>query len=84
MAYISYRIGNLQYQAEAKQLAFNTDTCTEAELINRCKELHFSEENTITQTVLAGEQINIGNVYRKYCKRICGLKTFNPSTTDIT
>ena len=41
-------------------------------------------KNTITQTVLAGEQINIGNIYRKYCKRICGLKTFNPSTTDIT
>lgn len=46
VAYISYKIGNLQYQVEAKQLTFNTDTCTEAELINRCKELHFSEENT--------------------------------------
>lgn len=25
---------------------FNTDTCTEEQLIARCKELHFSEENT--------------------------------------
>lgn len=41
-------------------------------------------KNTIPQTVLAGEQINIGNVYRKYCKRVCGLKAFNPSTTSIT
>lgn len=25
---------------------FNTDTCTESELIARCKQLHFSDENT--------------------------------------
>ncbi len=40
--------------------------------------------NTTSQTVLANAQINIGSVYRKYCKRINGLKTFNPTNTDIT
>ena len=29
-----------------KKSEFNTDTCTETELIERCKELRFSEENT--------------------------------------
>lgn len=46
MAYISYYIGNLQHQVEVKQSVFNTDDCTETELIKRCRELHFSEENT--------------------------------------
>lgn len=46
VAYISYYIGNLQHQIEVKQSVFNTDTCTETELIKRCRELHFSEENT--------------------------------------
>ena len=29
-----------------KNKEFNTDTCTEQQLIARCRELHFSEENT--------------------------------------
>lgn len=29
-----------------KETPFNTDTCTESELIERCKALHFSTENT--------------------------------------
>lgn len=36
---------NLKNELE-KHNQFSTDTCTEEELINRCKELHLSEENT--------------------------------------
>lgn len=57
-AYISYRAGVVQfklrdyayieprYNALIAPRQFNTDTATEAELITRCRELHFSEENT--------------------------------------
>lgn len=45
VAYISCLIGRLQYRANYKPKPFNTDTCSEDELLLRCKELHFSEEN---------------------------------------
>lgn len=32
--------------SENKRRTFNVDTCTESELIQRCKDLHLSEENT--------------------------------------
>lgn len=41
-------------------------------------------KNTTSQTVLTDGQINIGSVYRRYCKKINGLKAFNATTTDIT
>lgn len=42
-------------------------------------------KNVGTQTVLADGQINIGNVYRKFCKpNRCGVPTFNVTSTGIT
>lgn len=35
----------LKEKLESKK-EFNTETCTEKQLIERCRELHFSEENT--------------------------------------
>lgn len=41
--------------------------------------------NFTEQTVIANGQINIGNVYRKYCKRArSGLPTFATNGTSIT
>ncbi|MCM1437805.1 MAG: hypothetical protein NC131_01145 [Roseburia sp.] len=41
--------------------------------------------NTTSQTVLAGGQINIGNVYRRYCrKNACGIPTFAVTANGIT
>lgn len=42
-------------------------------------------KNTATQTVLADGLINIGSVYRKYCKKnTCGVTTFSRTSQDIT
>lgn len=46
VAYVSYRIGVLQHSSVPKATPFNTTTCNKDELIARCQELHFSEENT--------------------------------------
>ena len=42
-------------------------------------------KNVGTQTVLADGIINLGSVYRKYCKRnSCGVTTFSRTAQDIT
>lgn len=42
-------------------------------------------KNFGTQTVLADGIINLGSVYRKYCKKnSCGITTFSRTTQDIT
>lgn len=42
-------------------------------------------KNTNTQTVLADGTIDIGSVYRKYCKKnSCCVSTFSRTSTDIT
>lgn len=42
-------------------------------------------KNTGTQTVLADGIVNIGSVYRKYCKKnSCGVTAFSRSATDIS
>ena len=43
--YYELKYFRLKEKLEQKQ-EFNTETCTEAELIERCKELRLSEENT--------------------------------------
>lgn len=40
-------------------------------------------QNIGTQTVLSGGVINLGDVYRKYCKRINQTRTFNASATGV-
>lgn len=41
--------------------------------------------NFSTQTVVADEIINIGTVYRKYCKKnACGVMAFTRTVNDIT
>lgn len=51
ISFISYKVGNLlhiakEYENLSMPKPFNTETCTESELIERCKELRLSEENT--------------------------------------
>lgn len=51
IAFISSKVGAVQgklraYEALTKPKPFNTDTCTESELLDRCRELRFSQENT--------------------------------------
>lgn len=42
-------------------------------------------KNTGTQTVLADGLVNIGSVYRKYCKKnACGFPAFARTANDIT
>lgn len=42
-------------------------------------------KNVGTQTVLADGTINLGSVYRKYCKKnACGVTTFSRTANDIT
>lgn len=42
-------------------------------------------QNIGTQTVLADGVINIGSVYRKYCKKNnCGVPTFSRTSNDIS
>ena len=42
-------------------------------------------KNVGTQTVLADGTINLGSVYRKYCKKnTCGVTTFSRTANDIT
>ena len=40
-------------------------------------------QNIGTQTVLTGGVINIGDVYRKYCRRINQTRTFDVTSTGI-
>ena len=40
-------------------------------------------QNIGTQTVLTGGVINIGDVYRKYCRRINQTRTFDETSTGI-
>ena len=45
-AYASCKAGEIQHRLKEKPtLCFNTDTCTKAELIERCNELKLSKEN---------------------------------------
>lgn len=51
IALVSCKVGNAQHIAHEYAVLtapkpFNVDTCTESELIERCKELRLSEENT--------------------------------------
>lgn len=42
-------------------------------------------KNTTTQTIVAGGIINLGAVYRKYCKKnCCGVKCFEFNGTSIS
>lgn len=42
-------------------------------------------KNTGSQTVLTDELINIGSVYRKYCKKnACGVPAFSRTANDIS
>ena len=42
-------------------------------------------KNTATQSVAVGGLINLGEVYRKYCrKNSCGVKTFDFNTTGVS
>lgn len=43
---IAYKIESEKEKAAATKIPFNTDTCTEAELIDRCRALRFSDTNT--------------------------------------
>lgn len=43
---IAYKIESEKDKAAARKIPFNTDTCTEAELIDRCRALRFSDTNT--------------------------------------
>lgn len=43
---IAYKIEIEKEKAVPIKIPFNTNTCTEAELINRCALLHFSKKNT--------------------------------------
>lgn len=47
-AYGSYKAGDIQARLDsvAVDKPFNTDTCTETELIDRCRALRFSDTNT--------------------------------------
>lgn len=41
-------------------------------------------KNTTSQTVLTGGLINLGSIYRKYCKKNnCGVKTFDFNSNSI-
>ena len=51
IAFVSCKVGNVQvklreYAELTAPKPFNVDTCTEAELLERCRELHLSQENT--------------------------------------
>ena len=49
------------------------------------KHLLLGLKNVGTQTVLATGQINLGNVYRKYCKaNRCGVPAFNVTSNGVT
>lgn len=49
------------------------------------KTLLIGLKNIGTQTVLATGQINLGNVYRKYCKpNRCGVPAFNVTSNGVT
>lgn len=49
------------------------------------KHLLLGLKNVGTQTVLATGQINLGNVYRKYCKaNRCGIPAFNITSNGVT
>lgn len=42
-------------------------------------------KNTNAQTLISGENINLGAVYRRYCRRnSCGAPSFYASGTDLT
>lgn len=42
-------------------------------------------QNTTSQTLISGENINLGAVYRRYCRRSsCGTPSFSASGTDLT
>ncbi len=42
-------------------------------------------KNTSTQTVLADGLVNIGSVYRRYCKKnACGIPAFSRTANDIS
>lgn len=57
---------NLKAQLE-KNKEFNVDTCTEAELIERCRELRFSAENTELCIDLFIRKIKQSDIADKLC-----------------
>lgn len=50
-----------------KKCEFNTDTCTENELIERCKELRFSEENTLLAIEFFIKKTKQSEIANKLC-----------------
>ena len=41
-------------------------------------------KNFTTQSLLTNGLVNLGNVYRKYCKKDCGVKTFDFTSNSIS
>lgn len=41
-------------------------------------------KNTTSQTVLTNDIVNLGAVYRKYCKKNCETNTFTFNSTSVS
>lgn len=69
IAFLVCLIGYLvQYKIEKeKPKIFNANYCTETELINRCKELNFSEENTKLAVLFFIKKLKHREIASMYC-----------------
>lgn len=63
-----YELKYLRLKEELERKSeFNTNTCTEEQLIARCKELKFSEENTLLSIELFIKKTKQSELSDKYC-----------------
>lgn len=63
-----YELKYLRLKEELERKSeFNTNTCTEEQLIARCKELKFSEENTLLSIELFIKKTKQSELADKYC-----------------
>ena len=69
IAFLVCLIGYLvQYKIEKeKPKTFNANACTETELINRCRELNFSEENTKLAVLFFIKKLKHREIASMYC-----------------
>lgn len=69
IAFLICVIGYLvQYKIEKeKPKVFNVNSCTETELINRCRELNFSEENTKLAILFFIKKLKHREIASMYC-----------------
>lgn len=72
IAFASCKVGEVQVKLRAyaeltKPKPFNVDTCTEAELLERCRELNFSQENTEIAVELFMRKTKHSVLADKYC-----------------